>query len=174
MLVLLIAIALEARIVHCEENTPRRRWQEMKYYLTSVRYGMEHLFENINCDKPMQDVPMYNAFERDIAVLNMFFGDSTVFGKWFGFVYLLFSHVLINSSKSFLNGKHLFIWNYAEFIFFTSWPPEYERSQKMTGFEFISNIGGLCGLCLGFSFVSAVEIFYWFAIRLFTSLGRAG
>ena len=28
---------------------------------------------------------MYNAFERDIAVLNMFFGDSTVFGKSFGF-----------------------------------------------------------------------------------------
>lgn len=83
----------------------------MKYYLTSVRYGIEHLFESINCDKPMQDVPMYNAFERDIAVLNMFFGDSTVFGKWFGFVYLLFSHVLINSSKLFLNGKqsHLFI-----------------------------------------------------------------
>ena len=108
MLVLLIAIALEARIVLCEENTPRRRCQEMKYYLTSVRYGIERLFENI-CDKPMQDVPMYNAFERDIAVLNMFFGESTVFGKWFGFVHLLFSHVLINSSKSFLNGKHLFI-----------------------------------------------------------------
>ena len=57
----------------------------MKYYLTSVRYGIERLFENINCDKPMQDGPMYNAFERDIAVLNMFFGDSTVFGKSFGF-----------------------------------------------------------------------------------------
>ena len=110
MLVLLTAIALEARIVLCEENTLRRRCQEMKYYLTSVRYGIERLFENI-CDKPMQDVPMYNAFERDIAVLNMFFGDSTVFGKWFGFVYLLFSHVLINSSKLFFNGKqsHLFI-----------------------------------------------------------------
>ena len=87
MLVLLTAIALEARIVLCEENTPRRRCQEMKYYLTSARYGYERLFENINCDKPMQDVPMYNAFERDIAVLNMFFGDSTVFGKSFGFFY---------------------------------------------------------------------------------------
>ena len=95
MLVLLIAIALVARIVLCEENTPRKRCQEMKYYLTSVRYGIDHLLENINCDKPMQDVPMYNAFERDIAVLNMFFGDSTVFGKWFGFVYLLFNHVLL-------------------------------------------------------------------------------
>ena len=35
----------------------------------------------------MQDSPVYNAFERDIAVLNIFFGDSTVFGKWFGFFY---------------------------------------------------------------------------------------
>ena len=24
---------------------------------------------------------MYNAYERDIAVLNLFFGDSTVFGR---------------------------------------------------------------------------------------------
>ena len=65
----------------------------MKYYLTSVRYGIERLFENI-CDKPMQDVPMYNAFERDIAVLNMFFGDSTVFGKWFGFLSPVFCSVI--------------------------------------------------------------------------------
>ena len=43
---------------------------------------------------------------------------------------------------------------------------EYERSIKMTVFEFISNIGGLLGLCVGISFVSAIEIFYWFSVRL--------
>jgi hypothetical protein len=47
---------------------------------------------------------------------------------------------------------------------------EYERSQKMTVFEFISNIGGLCGLCLGISFVSAIEVFYWFFVRLCRNL----
>ena len=40
----------------------------------------------------------------------------------------------------------------------------------MTIFGFISNIGGLIGLCLGFSFVSAVEIIYWFAVRLARNL----
>ena len=35
--------------------------------------------------KPTQQgTPLYNAYERDIAVLNLFFGDSTVFGKWLG------------------------------------------------------------------------------------------
>ena len=43
---------------------------------------------------------------------------------------------------------------------------EFERSPKMTWFDFISSFGGFCGLCLGISFVSVVEIFYWFSIRL--------
>ena len=43
---------------------------------------------------------------------------------------------------------------------------EFERSPKMTWFDFISSFGGFCGLCLGFSFVSVVEILYWFSIRL--------
>ena len=36
----------------------------------------------------------------------------------------------------------------------------------MTIFAFISNIGGLLGLCLGISFVSALEFLYWFCICL--------
>ena len=61
--------------------------------------------------------------------------------------------------------------------------PEYEKTRRMTGFEFLSNIGGLlvfvvffgptatfiaglCGLCLGFSLLSGVEILYWIIIRI--------
>ena len=43
---------------------------------------------------------------------------------------------------------------------------EFERSPKMTWLDFISGFGGICGLCLGISFVSLVEILYWFSIRL--------
>ena len=43
---------------------------------------------------------------------------------------------------------------------------EFERSPKMTWLDFISNFGGICGLCLGISFVSVAEFFYWFSIRL--------
>ena len=49
------------------------------------------------------------------------------------------------------------------YIYFLS---GYEKSPKLTIFGFISNMGGLIGLCLGFSFVSAVEIFYWFVVRM--------
>ena len=43
---------------------------------------------------------------------------------------------------------------------------EFERSKRMTWLDFIANLGGLCGLCLGISFVSVVELAYWFIIRL--------
>ena len=40
----------------------------------------------------------------------------------------------------------------------------------MTIFDFISNLGGLLGLCLGISFVSAIEFIYWFFICLFRNI----
>ena len=43
---------------------------------------------------------------------------------------------------------------------------EFERSPKMTWLDFISGFGGICGLCLGISFVSIYEILYWFSVRL--------
>ena len=47
---------------------------------------------------------------------------------------------------------------------------EFERSQRMTWLDFISNLGGLCGLCLGISFISVTELLYWFTIRLFRAV----
>ena len=32
--------------------------------------------------------------------------------------------------------------------------------------DFVSQIGGLFGLCLGFSAISFIELFYWMSIRL--------
>ena len=43
---------------------------------------------------------------------------------------------------------------------------EYEISKRMTIFDFIANLGGLFGLCLGFSIVSFCEIVFWFTIGL--------
>ena len=42
-----------------------------------------------------------------------------------------------------------------------------ERGQLYGVIDFFSNIGGLLGLCLGFSAVSAIEFFYFFTIRMF-------
>ena len=47
-----------------------------------------------------------------------------------------------------------------------SFPPEYQKIRRMSGFDFLSNVGGLCGLCLGFSLISGVEILYWILIRI--------
>ena len=38
------------------------------------------LSEELSCSF-LQGDPKYNAYERDIAVVNLFFGDSTVFGE---------------------------------------------------------------------------------------------
>ena len=35
----------------------------------------------------------------------------------------------------------------------------------MTVIDFIGNVGGLFGLCLGFSLISFFELLYWFLIR---------
>ena len=38
---------------------------------------------------------------------------------------------------------------------------EFERSIRMGPVDFIASLGGLFGLCLGFSIVSFIEIVYW-------------
>ena len=86
----------------------------------------------------------YNAYQKDIAIVNIFFGEPTVYGEL---------QYYLNQLKT------------------TNEPcfPEFERLPKMTWLDFISGFGGLCGLCLGMSFVSLAEILYWFSIRLLIS-----
>ena len=42
----------------------------------------------------------------------------------------------------------------------------FERSLKLTWYDFMSQVGGNCGLCLGISLLSVIEIFYWFSVML--------
>ena len=73
----------------------------------------------------------YNAWEEDIAVVNIFFGKDTVMGEKAlkKSLYTIFS--------------------------------EFERSIKMGPVDFVASLGGLFGLCLGFSIISFLEIIYW-------------
>ena len=50
---------------------------------------------------------------------------------------------------------------------------EYIRWARMTIVDFIAQIGGLFGACIGFSFISAFEIIYWFTFRLVSGPRRA-
>ena len=46
---------------------------------------------------------------------------------------------------------------------------EYMRDARMTIIDFISQLGGLAGVCIGLSLMSVVELIYWFTIRLLNS-----
>ena len=81
----------------------------------------------------------YNAFEEDIAVANFFFTKPTAIGEMTGWMIILMSSQF-----------HL----------------EYRKTENMGFIDLISQLGGLFGLCLGFSFISFIEIFYWISIRL--------
>ena len=48
------------------------------------------------------------------------------------------------------------------FFFETTTAYEFYRTPKLTWTDFISQCGGMMGLCLGFSLVSIFEIIYWF------------
>ena len=95
---------------------------------------------------------MYNAYEKDIAVVDLYFGDSTAFGKHLTY------HVPVDTVLQLRLPYNLAILS------------EFERAPKMTWLDFISNFGGICGLCLGISFVSVTEFLYWFSIRLCRSI----
>ena len=70
--------------------------------------------------------PVYDAYERDIAVVTFFFENPTIL--------------------------------------------EYGREIRMTTLQYISQVGGLLGLCIGFSFVSALEILFWLTKKFFKNL----
>ena len=42
----------------------------------------------------------------------------------------------------------------------------HERDELYSLVDIISNIGGLLGLCMGFSMLSAVEILYFLGLKL--------
>ena len=56
------------------------------------------------------------------------------------------------------------------FFFESTTAFEYYRFQKMTWTDFISQVGGILGLCMGLSLVSFFEIIYWFTLRLFKNM----
>ena len=87
-----------------------------------------------------QGLDSYNAYEKDLAVVNIFFGGSTAFGKI--------------ESQSLIFWRNCSTIPFDRHYWYDWYVPEFERSPKMTWLDFISGLGGICGLCLGISFVS--------------------
>ena len=49
---------------------------------------------------------------------------------------------------------------------------QYSRDEAMTWVGFMSQMGGLLGLCLGISICSGVELIYWFTIRFWSNVSQ--
>ena len=90
---------------------------EREFYPTSLARERE-IMESYTYDDYTQT---YNAYEQDIAILYVYFGQPTT--------------------------------------------TEYIRVVSLSWVGFLAQAGGLIGACLGFSFISLVEIVYWFIIR---------
>ena len=45
---------------------------------------------------------------------------------------------------------------------------ELVRSPSMSTFDYVSQVGGLLGLCLGCSLISLIEIIYWLIIGFYS------
>lgn len=56
------------------------------------------------------------------------------------------------------------------FFFDKSTVFQYKRKATMTMTQFISQVGGLLGLCLGFSIASLLEMIYWFGFRFWFNI----
>ena len=76
----------------------------------------------------MSEAATYDAWEEDLATLNIYFGQETVMGE---------PQIALDQQRS---------------------SPELERSIRMGPVEFFSSLGGLFGLCLGFSIISFIEV----------------
>ena len=92
---------------------------EREYYPSLVSRQRE-VMESFTSSKYDQT---YNAYDNDIAVLYVYFGQPTT--------------------------------------------TEYVRVVSLSWVGFLAQAGGLIGACLGFSFISLVELVYWFIIRFF-------
>ena len=91
-------------------------------YFSNRRSFKESNIANAIFQQKVKQSPTYEAYEKDIAIVNFFFGKST-------------------------------FW-------------QFQRAENMTLADYIAQLGGFLGLFLGFSFISAIEIMYWFSMRL--------
>jgi len=114
-----------------ETNTPPFAWEnkirqlydegDLPEYVRNIHQGTA-IRKRSPSKTLIDDEQPYDAFKKDIAVVNIYFGQPK------------FS--------------------------------EYSRKVRLNWVDFLSRLGGLLGGNMGFSVMSALELFYWFIIRL--------
>lgn len=97
-----------------------------KFSDTRTKIADPSLKSTVLFPSELEETPSYDAFERDIGIVNIYFGsDHTI---------------------------------------------KYVKKNKMSNYDFLSQIGGSIGLAMGISIISVVEIVYWFTIRFFRNI----
>ena len=97
-----------------------KRFPDQRRRVTDVATKQSAMFKS-----DLETHPTYNAFEKDIGIVNVFFGKS--------------------------------------------YSTKYVKKNRLTGLDFLAQVGGAVGLAMGISIVSVVEIVYWLTIRLIRS-----
>ena len=77
----------------------------------------------------MKENPTYDAFQKDIGIINVFFGEEII--------------------------------------------PKYVTANRMSVFDFLSQIGGSLGLVMGISITSMIELIYWFTFRFLENISKS-
>ena len=98
------------------DSNNQTRLTNQRYYVPDPEKRKTLAFQ-----EQMDEFPTYDAYEKDIAMVNFYFERGNVL--------------------------------------------QFRRNERMTINDFVSQVGGLAGLSLGFSLVSGAEIIYWCTIR---------
>lgn len=108
---------------YLETNNSKMDLGNLKFPNQRLRIGDESKKSSLMFPSDLLQNPTYDAFEKDIGILNVFFREPNIM--------------------------------------------KYVKHNRMTGFEFFSQIGGSLGFVMGISVVSIIEVIYWFILRLF-------
>ena len=101
---------------HAEEGM--RQFADKRKQVAGQQSSSNSMFPSL-----LKENPFYDAFEKDIGILRIFFSEKKIL--------------------------------------------KYVTKNRMSNFDFLSQIGGSLGLAMGISIISVIEIIYWFAFRLF-------
>ena len=113
-----------------------------------------------------------NLIEHDLTCNKILLANNTI--EIFSELLEPIEHYL-NENPNFLN----FMYQYTKENFVVlqvyirdSYYTLFKRDEQISAITFISNTGGLLGLCMGMSFISIFELFYFFGHILWTKLWK--
>jgi hypothetical protein len=108
-------------LVDKDTNATTTRFSDRRSKMTG-----ENMNKNLIFPTDLKQNPTYDAFEKDIAIINIFFSDKEL--------------------------------------------TKFVKSNRMSTYGFLAQIGGSLGFAMGVSIITMIEFFYWFTFQLFRNV----